>query len=55
MHVAGGDPLDFFSKGCEHKLRLDNLGEKVSDEVYLDIMLSSLTCAPEFHFIREMH
>ena len=54
-HVAGGDPVDFFSKGCEVKLRLETLGEKVSDEVYLDIMLSGLTSAPEFHFIREMH
>ena len=54
-HVASGDPVDFFSKGCELKLRLETLGEKVSDEVYLDIMLSGLTSAPEFHFIREMH
>ena len=44
-HVAGCDPVDFFSKGCELKLRLETLGEKVSDEVYLDIMLSGLTCA----------
>ena len=54
-HVAGGDPVDYSSKGCELKLRLETLGEKVSDEVYLDIMLSGLTSAPEFHFIREMH
>ena len=30
-------------------------GERVSDEVYLDIMLSGLTSAPEFHLIREMY
>ena len=29
--------------------------EEVSDEVYLDIMLSGLTKAPEFKFIRDMH
>ena len=50
--VGGGDPVDFVSKGCELKLRLETLGEKVSDEVYLDIMLSGLRSAPEFHFIR---
>eukprot|EP00903_Cladosiphon_okamuranus_P019283 g17724.t1 len=54
-HVAGGDPIDFFSKACELKLRLATLGEPVSDNVYLDITLSGLTSAPEFHFIREMH
>ena len=54
-HVAGGDPIDFFSKACELKLRLKTLGETVSDDVYLDIALSGLTSAPEFHFIREMH
>eukprot|EP00903_Cladosiphon_okamuranus_P015299 g14134.t1 len=54
-HVAGGDPIDFFSKACELKLRLATLGETVSDDVYLDITLSGLTSAPEFHFIREMH
>ena len=54
-NVAGGDLVDFFSKRCELKLGLETLGEKVSDEVYLDIMLSGLTSAPEFHFIREMH
>ena len=45
-HVAGGDPVDFFSKGCEVKLRLETLGKKVSDDVYLNIMLSGLTSAP---------
>ena len=25
-HVTGGDPVDFFSKGCELKLRLENSG-----------------------------
>ena len=54
-HVAGDDPIDFFSKACELKLRLATLGETVSDDVYLDITLSGLTSAPEFHFIREMH
>ena len=54
-HVAGGDPVDFFSKRCKLKLRLETLGEKVSDEVYLDIILSGLTSAPKFHFIRETH
>ena len=37
------------------KLRLEVLGEEVSDEVYQDIMLNGLTAAPEFRFIREMH
>ncbi|CAB1113015.1 unnamed protein product [Ectocarpus sp. CCAP 1310/34] len=54
-HVAGGDPIDFFSKACELRLRLETLGETVSDDVYLDITLSGLTSVPEFHFIREMH
>ena len=54
-HVAGGNPVDFFSKACELKLRLETLGEKLSDKVYMDIMLSGLKSAPEFHFIREMH
>ena len=50
-HVAVGDPVDFLSKGCELKLLLETLGEKVSDGVYLDIMLSGLTSAPELYFI----
>ena len=37
------------------KICLQGRGEKVSKEVYLDIMLSGLTKAPEFKFIREMH
>ena len=35
------------------KIRLKGLGEEVSKEVYLNIMLSGLTKAPEFKFIRE--
>ncbi|CAB1110628.1 unnamed protein product [Ectocarpus sp. CCAP 1310/34] len=54
-HLAGGDPIDFFTKGWDLKLRLKVLGEEVSDLVYLDIMLSGLTKAPVFEFIREMH
>ena len=54
-HKAGGDPIDFFTKGWDLKLRLEVLGEEVSDEVYQDIMLNGLTAAPEFRFIREMH
>ncbi|CAB1104785.1 unnamed protein product [Ectocarpus sp. CCAP 1310/34] len=41
--------------GWDFKLRLKVLGEEVSGPVYLDIMLSGLTKAPEFNFIREMH
>ena len=37
------------------KIRLQDLGEEVSKEVYPDIILSGLTKAPEFKFIREMH
>ena len=51
MHVAVGAPVDFFSKGCELKLLLETLEEKVPDGVYLDIMLSGLTSAPELYFI----
>ena len=54
-HLQGGDPIDFFTKGWDLRLRLKGLGEEVSDDVYLDIMLSGLTKAPEFKFIREMH
>ena len=54
-HLAGGDPIDFFTKGMDLKIRLQGLGEEVSKEVHLDIMLSGLTKAPEFMFIREMH
>ena len=49
-HKAGGDPIEFFTKGWDLKLRLE-----VPDEVYQDIMLNGLTAAPEFRFIREMH
>ena len=54
-HESGGDAIDFFTKGWDLKLRLEVLGEEVSDEVYQDIMLNGLTAAPEFRFIREMH
>eukprot|EP00752_Nemacystus_decipiens_P010530 g9376.t2 len=54
-HNAGQDPIDFFTKGWDLRLRLKVLGEEVSDDVYLDIMLSGLTEAPEFKFIREIH
>eukprot|EP00903_Cladosiphon_okamuranus_P005795 g5742.t1 len=54
-HVAGGDPIDFFTKGWDLKLRLQVLGEEVSDDVYLDVLLTGLTKAPEFKFIKEMH
>ena len=37
------------------KIRLQGLGEEVSKKVYLDIILSGPTKAPEFKFIREMH
>ena len=39
----------------DNKIRVQGLGEEVSKEVYLDIMHSGLTKAPEFKFIREMH
>ena len=54
-HVAGGNPIDFFTKGMGLKIHLQGLGEVASKEVYLDIMLSGLTNAPEFEFIHEMH
>ena len=54
-HLAGGDLIDFFTKGMDLKIRLQGLGEEVSKEVYLEIMLSGLTKAPELKFIREMH
>lgn len=54
-HLAGGDPIDFFTKGFDLKGRLKLLGEDVSENVFLDVMLTGLTKAPEFKFIREMH
>ena len=54
-HLTGGDPIDFFTKAYDLKGRLTVLGEDVSDNVFLDIMLTGLTKAPEFKFIREMH
>ena len=35
-HKAGGDPIDFFTKGWDLKLRLVVLEEEVSDEIYQD-------------------
>ena len=46
--LASGDPINFFTKGMDLKSRLQGLGEEVSEEVYLDIMLSGLTKAPDF-------
>ena len=54
-HLAGGYPIDFFTKAMDLTIRLQGLREEVSKEVYLDIMFSGLTRAPEFKFIREMH
>ena len=54
-HKAGGDRIDFFTKGWDLKLRFKVLGEEVFDEVYQDIMLNGLTAAPEFRFILEIH
>ena len=54
-HTAGGDPIDYFTKVWDLKLRLEVMGEDVSDEVYQDIMLNGVTAAPEFRFIREMY
>ena len=31
------------------------LGEEVSDDAYLDVMITGLTKAPELKFVREMH
>ena len=36
-HLQGGDPIDFFTKGWDLRLRLKGLGEEVSDDVYLEI------------------
>ena len=47
-HLAGGDPIDLFTKGMDLKISLQGLGEEVSKEVYLDIMLSGLTKAADF-------
>ena len=55
QHPASGDPIDFFTKGMDLKIRLQGLGEDASKEVHLDIMLSSVTKSPEFTSIREMH
>ena len=52
--MTGGDPIDFFTKRIDLKIRLQSLGEEVS-EVYPEIMLSGLTKAPEYKFIRDMH
>ena len=48
-HKAGGDPIDFFTKGWNLNLRREVLREEVSDEVYQDIMRIGLTAAPEVH------
>ena len=53
--LQGGDPIDFFTKEWDLRLRFKGLGEEVSDDVYLDIILSRLSKAPEFQFIREVH
>ena len=45
---AGGDPIHSFTKGMDLRIRLQGQGEEISKEVYLDIMLSGLTKAPEF-------
>ena len=37
------------------KIRLQDLGEEVEKEVYVDIMLSGLTKAQELKFIRERY
>ena len=52
--LAGGDPINFFTKGSYHKIRLQGLGKEVSKDVYLDIKLSDPTKAQEFAFIREI-
>ena len=47
-YLAGGDLIDFFTKIMDLKIHLQSLGGEVSERVYLDIMLSGLTKAPEF-------
>ena len=47
--------MDFFTKGWDLRLRLKGVGEEGSDDVYLDIIFSGLTKAPEFKLIREIH
>ena len=54
-HLAGGDPIVFFTKGMDLKIRLRGLGEEVSKKVYIEVMLSGLAKVPEFNIIREMH
>ena len=44
-HTASADPIDFCAKGWDLKLRLEVLGEEVSDEVYQDSMLNGLTAS----------
>ena len=53
--LAGGDPIDLFTERMDLKIRLQDLGEEVSKEVCLDIMLSRLTKAPGFTLILQMH
>ena len=55
LALAGGDPINFLTKRMDLKIRLQGLGRDVSNEVYLDIMLSGPTKAPEVKFSCKMH
>ena len=48
---SGEDPLDFFAKLDEQRLRLADMGETLTDESYEDIILRALP--KEYDFVRQ--
>ena len=48
---SGEDPIDFFAKLDEQRLRLADMGEMLTDESYEDIILRALP--KEYDFVRQ--
>ena len=48
---SGEDPIDFFTKLDEQRLRLADMGETLTDEPYEDIILRALL--KEYNFVRQ--
>lgn len=51
----GGDPTEFFAQMGDLNLRLADMGEQASDEVYMAVVLKALTEVGELRFIRDIH
>ena len=49
----GGDPVDFIASMDDLRLRLEDMGEKILDDTYADVLLNSFP--KEFEFIKQMH